>query len=147
MTLYCLNNTFKLIKIETVMHQCQLAVNGQTQRHVGWRLCKEQAGACKQTVLFRVTVPNLEASWPVLFHSLLSEDNTCLVICPDYHLWKVVEVRGGLWQMEEGKCCSHFQKRARERSRELNIKQSHFGPWENHGVSPLRANFCTHEGE
>lgn len=40
-----------------------------------------------------------------------------------------------------------FQKRPRVRSRELNIEQSYFSPWENHGVSPLGAHFCTQEGE
>jgi len=49
--------------------------------------------------------------------------------------------------MEEGKCCTHFQKRSKGRSRELNIEESHFSPWENHGMSPLEAHFCTHEGD
>lgn len=35
MTLYCLNNTFKLIETQTVMHRCQLAVSCEIQRRVG----------------------------------------------------------------------------------------------------------------
>lgn len=117
MTLYCLNKTFKLLKSETIMHWCQLTVTCQILRCVGWRPHKEQAGKCKWTVLFwspyQIQKPH---GWFQLFQSLLSEDNTCLVIRLDYHLWKAVEIDEWL-SLTKG--AGHFQKRLRGTSREL----------------------------
>lgn len=79
MTLYPINNTFKLIKIERVMHGCQLAVSCQIQLEY-WDEGYAKSKVCASELYCS---RNHNKSQQILFLSLLPEDNTCLVI---YHL-------------------------------------------------------------
>lgn len=54
-----------------------------------------------------------------------------------YHLWKVMEVRGNLQQLEKGKCHIHIQKSPKGSCWEVQTSQPHLGAWENHEGSPL----------